>query len=808
MGLVRVLCACGVALALLASPAEAFDAACAGTSGETASLISQIANANANPGPDTVNLGAGCSYSVTAVNNNWYGPNGLPEIKSDITIEGHGATIIRPLVFVEGNVIKQTPNFRLFFVGADPASAATDNYVTPGAGKLTLRDVTLQGGVIHGGNSKSGGGGAGMGGAIFSQGTVVIERSTITGNSATGGSSGDGSAGSGGGGIATKSTGFTGGGFGDGTFPGGSGGSTPGGNLSGAGGAGFRTTENGAPPTSGAAGDGGGPLTGTGGFGGGSSTTTEGAGGDGSGGGGDASNAFGSQGGNGGGFGAGGGFGSATAGAGGGGVGGGGGGAASGGGGGVGAGGGGGFDGGDGGFGGGGGDSSSGPGDVAGAGGFGGGHGVAGSGVGGGGGAGMGGAIFNMQGALTIRSSTLTANAATGGAGSGTGGNPGLGLGGAVFNLNGTLTATASTIAGNTALSDGRSIYSLMYDGAATRAAQTVLRDTIVANGSGPFDLAVDKPLNVTGALNDAAGSSSASVGEFDDVPLRAARNAGTISGTPVTADPKLGPLQDNGGPTKTMAPASDSPVVDAGSAFGLGTDQRGLPRLSDFFAIPNAAGGDGTDIGAVELALPDGDGDGTPAQSDCNDADAAIHPGATEVPGNAVDENCDGVAFDQDGDGAGAPADCNDADAAIRPGAVEIVGNAVDENCDGIVAPFPLIAATVSAAFKVSGGTTQVTKLRVAKLPAGTKVTVACSKKRGNCPFKSKTKSFAKATKLARFESLFKARKLPVGTLIKVTVTAPDQIGKVVSHKTRRGRQPSRSIRCLPPGTTKPVKC
>jgi hypothetical protein len=74
----------------------------------------------------------------------------------------------------------------------------------------------------------------------------------------------------------------------------------------------------------------------------------------------------------------------------------------------------------------------------------------------------------------------------------------------------------------------------------------------------------------------------------------------GTITGTPLTADPQLGPLQSNGGPTQTMAPSEGSPVVDAGSAFGLTSDQRGLGRPFDFAPIVNA--GDGSDIGAVEL--------------------------------------------------------------------------------------------------------------------------------------------------------------------------------------------------------------
>jgi hypothetical protein len=82
-----------------------------------------------------------------------------------------------------------------------------------------------------------------------------------------------------------------------------------------------------------------------------------------------------------------------------------------------------------------------------------------------------------------------------------------------------------------------------------------------------------------------------------------AARELGTVSGSPLTADPLLGPLQNNGGPNQTMAPSSASPVIDQGSALALATDQRGLQRPVDFASIPNAA--DGSDIGAVELQPP-----------------------------------------------------------------------------------------------------------------------------------------------------------------------------------------------------------
>src|SRR5205085_1317191 len=74
--------------------------------------------------------------------------------------------------------------------------------------------------------------------------------------------------------------------------------------------------------------------------------------------------------------------------------------------------------------------------------------------------------------------------------------------------------------------------------------------------------------------------------------------------------DPKLDPngLQDNGGPTQTIALMCGSPAIDKGRSDGLTgpltTDQRGagFPRTVDDLVTPNATGGDGTDVGAFEL--------------------------------------------------------------------------------------------------------------------------------------------------------------------------------------------------------------
>ena len=100
-----------------------------------------------------------------------------------------------------------------------------------------------------------------------------------------------------------------------------------------------------------------------------------------------------------------------------------------------------------------------------------------------------------------------------------------------------------------------------------------------------------------------------------------------------------------------------------------------------------------------------DGDGWGNPGSSacsaglatDCNDANAAVNPGATEIPGNGVDDDCnpatpDSSCSDLDGDGYGSPAsatcahpqlDCNDGNASVNPGATEVPGNGIDDDCN-----------------------------------------------------------------------------------------------------------------------------
>ena len=196
-------------------------------------------------------------------------------------------------------------------------------------------------------------------------------------------------------------------------------------------------------------------------------------------------------------------------------------------------------------------------------------------GNGGSGGNGEGGGLANASGSerVLITGITVTDNSVTGGGGGGGGaggsaknrrgqdgapGSGGEGLGGGLRRINGTLSVADVLVALNKNSSNGSAVD---------------VSGTFVSRG---FNL-VGKREGSTGfgARGDQVGTT--------DAPIA----------------PRLGKLEDNGGPTKTHVLRPRSPAIDQGSAFGLEADQRGEPRPTDLPDVPNAD--DGSDIGAFE---------------------------------------------------------------------------------------------------------------------------------------------------------------------------------------------------------------
>jgi CSLREA domain-containing protein len=220
---------------------------------------------------------------------------------------------------------------------------------------------------------------------------------------------------------------------------------------------------------------------------------------------------------------------------------------------------------------------------------------------------GNGGGITNRGSRLTIMNSTISGNSATGD-------------GGGIYNstefqkLPSIITISNVTVANNTAdsdqdgIGDGGGIFNVSGN-------RLYARNTILANN-----------IDAGGQVLDCAGSLTSQGYNLISNQLGCILR-GYTSGNQYGKDPRLGPLQDNGGPTWTHALLPASPAIDAANWSKPGSggyaceprDQRGVLRPQE---------GDGQkpsrcDIGAYEYQ----------AQSHLTDEENVDAPAVTSAP-------------------------------------------------------------------------------------------------------------------------------------------------------------------------------
>lgn len=165
--------------------------------------------------------------------------------------------------------------------------------------------------------------------------------------------------------------------------------------------------------------------------------------------------------------------------------------------------------------------------------------------------------------------------------------------------------------------------------------------------------------------------------------------------------------------------------LVDEGSTFYPDTDGDGYGN------------GDESSNKIVACEQPSGF---VLSNTDCNDSDTTIHPGAIEIC-NGMDDNCNGqidegllsyfyIDTDNDGYGSGTdsllactvPAgysvnklDCNNTDASIYPGAVEICDDGKDNNCSSLIDEKPTAKITVIGNLNICGSDSVVLQANTA---------------------------------------------------------------------------------------------
>jgi hypothetical protein len=164
-------------------------------------------------------------------------------------------------------------------------------------------------------------------------------------------------------------------------------------------------------------------------------------------------------------------------------------------------------------------------------------------------------------------------------------------------------------------------------------------------------------------------------------------------------------------------------------------------------------------------------------------------------------------AVVDADRDGYPANVDCNDDDASIHPGAPERRGNAVDENCDGRSDPYAAVGATVTMSWsRLLDGRTRIVSLRLERLARGDVVRLSC--RRQGCRKKANRRIKVKRNGRLNLSRHVRGMTLSHGARLTITISHPGFIAEVFRYTMRRHRDPRKTTRCLAPGQKRARAC
>jgi Ca2+-binding RTX toxin-like protein len=262
-----------------------------------------------------------------------------------------------------------------------------------------------------------------------------------------------------------------------------------------------------------------------------------------------------------------------------------------------------------------------------------------------------------------------------------------------------------------------------------------------------------------------------------------------------------------NGGAVSGQAGEGDTLTSVEGAIGGAGNDTIVAGGVGT-----RLSGGGGNDTlvgGAGEDRIEGNEGDDVIDTRDGRFDSIDCGPGTDTLladPGDSA-ANCE-VAPDRDGDGTPNEQDCAPDDTAIHPGAGEIVGNAIDEDCVG-GPQYLRVTAPLGYSTKGKGNTARFVRFTLSEIRAGDTIEVRCTGgKKKNCPFTKKTQTGKAGKPKVNLVSLFKKRYLKRNAVVEVRVTRPNEIGRVQRLKVTRKGIVKSELLCLPVGASRPGKC